>query len=163
MRLISHSEYDVDEFSRHSLPYPFPQPMTDRCKSVCFWLYFPLFSVKVAADHAHNTRGKFPSPGPWWHSALTKSFIYSNNFTVCRSFHCWIWCLVVSHCWMYLHLWDSTCSEYSYYVFNPPECHSLFYVCINTNIYLNETSATQLDYVYGSLGMFDCLYCGMRL
>ena len=75
MRLISHSEYDVDEFSRHSLPYPFPQPMTDRCKSVCFWLYFPLFSVKVAADHAHNTWGKFPSPGPWWHSALTKSFI----------------------------------------------------------------------------------------
>ena len=34
-----------------ALPYPFPQPMTDRCKSVCLWFYFPLFSVKVAADH----------------------------------------------------------------------------------------------------------------
>ena len=45
---------------------------------VCLLLVsiFPLFSMKVAADHAHNTQGKFPSPGPWWHSALvTKSFM----------------------------------------------------------------------------------------
>jgi len=40
-----------------SLPYPFPQPMTDRCKSVCFWFYFPLFSLKVAADLVHIIPG----------------------------------------------------------------------------------------------------------
>ena len=45
----------------------------------------------------------------------------------------------------------------------PPEYHSLCYVCINMNVYFNETSATQLDYVYGSWGLFDCLYSGMRL
>ena len=45
---------------------------------VCLLLVsiFPLFSMKVTADHAHNTRVKFPSTGPWWHSALvTKSFM----------------------------------------------------------------------------------------
>ena len=31
------------------------------------------------------------------------------------------------------------------------------------NIYFNETSAAQLDYVYVSLGVFDCLYSGMTL
>ena len=48
MRVISHSEYNVDE--HNYIPHTFPQPMTDRCKSVCFWSYFPLFSVKVAAN-----------------------------------------------------------------------------------------------------------------
>ena len=46
---------------------------------------------------------------------------------------------------------------------HPPEYHSLFYVSINMNIYFNETSAAQLGFVYGSLGVFDCLYSGMRL
>ena len=45
------------------------------CLLLVLQLYFPLFSAKVAADHAHNSQGKFPSPGPWWHSALTKSFM----------------------------------------------------------------------------------------
>ena len=31
------------------------------------------------------------------------------------------------------------------------------------NTYFNETSAAQLGYVYGSLGMFDCLDSGMGL
>ena len=49
---------------------------------------------------------------------------------------------------------------------NPPTIPPsiiLYYVCINMNIYFNETSAAQLGYVYGSLGVFDCLYSAMRL
>ena len=56
MRVISHSEYNVDEHFRHSFAFPSIPILTthDRQMQVCLLLvvqlYFPLFSVKVATD-----------------------------------------------------------------------------------------------------------------
>ena len=109
------------------------------CLLLVLQLYFPLFSVKVAADHARNTRGKFPSLGPWCHSALvTKSFMVTILQFVGRfivgfgvSLSAIAECIYISE----IAPAVSTVTMSS----TLPEYHSLFYVCINMNIYFNET------------------------
>ena len=108
--------------------------------------------------------GGIPFPGPWWHSALTKSFMvtilqfvgrFIVGFGVSLS--------AIAECIYISEIAPAVSTVIMSSTPPPPEYHSLFYVCINMNIYFNETSAAQLDYVHGSLGMFDCLYSGMRL
>ena len=130
------------------------------CLLLVLQLYFPLFSVKVAADHARNTRGKFPSLGPWCHSALvTKSFMVTILQFVGRfivgfgvSLSAIAECIYISE----------TAPAVSTVIMTLPPRVTLFYFCINEYL-LHETTAAQLGYVYGSLFLFDCLYSGMRL
>ena len=117
------------------------------CLLLVLQLYFPLFSAKVAADHARNTRGKFPSLGPWCHSALvTKSFMV----TILQFVGRFIVGFGVSL---------SAIAECIYISEIAPAVSTV----IMSSTPLNEISAAQLDYVYGSLGVFDCLYFGMTL